>query len=194
MDETTTGGDKRVAGGDEPTTGGDVTTGRVEVAAGGELGFGAGTELGCGAGAELGFGAGAELGFGAGAEVGCGAGAALGFGAAGDGAGGAAGDFAGGAAADVGMVVAKRTEREKGVIYAGRGGEGVRMTRVRRDDVRRRGDGRAWQHPPVSSCCRCQCPSPRKDLGLRPTSMKIRSWGRDAATCPSIETCLRNSS
>ncbi|KAH9990059.1 hypothetical protein BJV77DRAFT_642083 [Russula vinacea] len=68
------------------------------------------------------------------------------------------------------------------------------MTRVRRDDVRRRGDGRAWQHPPVSSCCRCQCPSPRKDLGLRPTSMKIRSWGRDAATCPSIETCLRNSS
>jgi hypothetical protein len=115
-------------------------TGRVEVAAGGELGFGAGAELdfgagaevGCGAGAELGFGAGAEvgcgagaeLGFGAGAEVGCGAGAALGFGAAGDDAGGAAGDFAGGAAADVGMVVAKRTEREKGVIYAGKEGRG----------------------------------------------------------------------
>ena len=70
---------------------------------------------------------------------------------------------------------------------------GVKMTRVRRDDVRRRGNGRAWQDPPVSSCCRCQCPSPRKDLGLRPTSMKIRSWGRNAAICQSIETCLRNS-
>jgi hypothetical protein len=31
------------------------------------------------------------------------------------------------------------------------------------------------------------------DLGLRPTSKKIRSWGRDATTCPSIETFLRNS-
>jgi hypothetical protein len=161
VDEATWG-DKRIVREDEPTTGVDVTPGRDEVAAGGELGFGAGAELGSWAGAELGFGAGAELG--------SGAGAGLGFGAAGDGAGGASGEFAGGAAAEVGMVGHNgESPKDRKGGYLGKirkkRGAGARITSARLCQTKG-----VWQCHGSASV---QSPNPRKDVGLRPTSMTI---------------------
>jgi hypothetical protein len=107
----------------------------------------------------------------------------LGFGAAGDDAGGAAGeagDFGGGTAAEVGMVGRKERKRDGGYSSKIRmkRGAGVRMSSVRQCQTK----GECQGHGTASF----QAPSPRKDVGLRPTSTKIRSWGRDAGSFPSI--------